>query len=57
MYNARAKSKYELEMYEEVRDYDKAIKLDDTNPIYIFNRADVKHELERYEEAIVDFDR
>jgi hypothetical protein len=45
-------------MYEEaVRDYDEAIKLDDTNPVYVFNRADTKHEMERYEEAIVDFDR
>lgn len=43
-------------MYEEaVRDYDEAIKLDANNPVYVFNRADTKHEMERYEEAILDF--
>jgi hypothetical protein len=42
---------------EAVQDYDEAIKLDDTNPAYVYNRADTKHEMEHYEEAIVDFDR
>lgn len=45
-------------MYEDaVRDYNEAIRLDQTNPVYVFNRADTKHEMERYEEAILDFDR
>lgn len=57
-FNARAKSKYALKMYEEaLRDYDEAIRLEPNNAVYIFNRADTKHETERYEEAILDFNR
>jgi tetratricopeptide (TPR) repeat protein len=47
----------ELDFEDAIEEYDKAIKLDPSNPWYHYNKGSVLDELQRHEEAIEEFDK